>query len=250
MTTQPPTSIAELLSDRTTVLSFSLVVALLASAYLASLVALRRGTSCALRFLFIWHAFDALIHFIFEGSFLYNALFTYVSLPSFASAAPNWLGYTDRLYGSNFGGPENHLAALWRVYAQADSRWGGADATVVSIELLTVLLAGPVAAYIAILIARGDARASIWMVALAVAELYGGFMTFAPEWLTGSPSLDTSNWVFTWVYLFFFNTLWVWIPMYAIYVSYKDICNAFDVRTEVIVASEEKQKKEESKKAR
>lgn len=53
-----------------------------------------------------------------------------------------------------------------------------------------------------------------------------------------------------WVYLFFFNTLWVWIPMYAIYVSYKDICNAFDVRTEVIVASEEKLKKEESKKAR
>lgn len=52
------------------------------------------------------------------------------------------------------------------------------------------------------------------------------------------------------MYLFFFNTLWVWIPMYAIYVSYKDICNAFDVRTEVIVASEEKQKKEESKKAR
>ncbi|KFY96050.1 hypothetical protein V498_02939 [Pseudogymnoascus sp. VKM F-4517 (FW-2822)] len=250
MSSQPPTTIADLLSDRTTVLSFSLVLALIVSAYVLSLATLRRGTSSPLRFLFIWHAFDALIHFIFEGSYLYNALFTYVSLPSFASAAPNWLGYTDRLYGSNFGGPENHLAALWRVYAQADSRWGGADATVVSIELLTVLLAGPVAAYIAVLIARGDARASIWMVALAVAELYGGFMTFAPEWLTGSQSLDTSNWVFTWVYLFFFNTLWVWIPIYAIYVSYKDISNAFDVRTEVIVASEEKQKKEESKKSR
>lgn len=52
------------------------------------------------------------------------------------------------------------------------------------------------------------------------------------------------------MYLFFFNTLWVWIPIYAIYVSYKDISNAFDVRAEVIVASEEKQKKEESKKAR
>ncbi|KFY09041.1 hypothetical protein V492_05683 [Pseudogymnoascus sp. VKM F-4246] len=250
MSSQPPTSVAELLSDRTTQLSLSLVLVLIVSAYVLSIASLRRGTSCALRFLFIWHTFDALIHFIFEGSFLYNTLFTYVSLPPFASAAPNWLGYTDRLYGSNFGGPENHFAALWRVYAQADSRWGAADATVVSIELLTVLLAGPVAAYIAVLIARGDARASVWMVGLAVAELYGGFMTFAPEWLTGSPSLDTSNWVFTWVYLFFFNTLWVWIPMYAIYVSYNDICNAFDVRMEVIVASEEKQKKEESKKAR
>jgi hypothetical protein len=55
-----------------------------------------------------------------------------------------------------------------------------------------------------------------------------------------------------WVYLFFFNTLWVWIPMYAIYVAYKDICNAFDVRTVVIVASEEQKKdgKKESKKLR
>ena len=23
-----------------------------------------------------------------------------------------------------------------------------------------------------------------------------GFMTFAPEWLTGSPNLDTSNWMY------------------------------------------------------
>jgi hypothetical protein len=55
-----------------------------------------------------------------------------------------------------------------------------------------------------------------------------------------------------WVYLFFFNTLWVWIPIYAIYVAYGDICNAFDVRTEVIVASEEQKKdgKKESKKSR
>jgi hypothetical protein len=26
-------------------------------------------------------------------------------------------------------------------------------------------------------------------------------MTFCPEWLTGSPSLDTSNALFLWVYL-------------------------------------------------
>lgn len=47
-----------------------------------------------------------------------------------------------------------------------------------------------------------------------------------------------------WVYLFFFNTLWVWFPLYAIYVGYKDICNAFDVRNGVIAASMEKAKKD------
>ena len=27
-------------------------------------------------------------------------------------------------------------------------------------------------------------------------------MTFCPEWLTGSPNLDTSNVLYLWVYLF------------------------------------------------
>jgi hypothetical protein len=30
---------------------------------------------------------------------------------------------------------------------------------------------------------------------------YDSWMTFCPEWLTGSPSLDTSNALFLWVYL-------------------------------------------------
>ena len=33
-------------------------------------------------------------------------------------------------------------------------------------------------------------------------------MTFGPEWLTGSPNLDTSKPLFLWVYLVFFNMLW------------------------------------------
>ncbi len=50
--------------------------------------------------------------------------------------------------------------------------------------------------------------------------LVAGFMTFAPEWLTGSPNLDTSNFMYLWVYLFFFNTLWVWIPLWILYEAY------------------------------
>lgn len=42
-------------------------------------------------------------------------------------------------------------------------------------------------------------------------------MTFCPEWLTGNQFLDTSNWMYAWVYLVFFNTLWVWVPLYALY---------------------------------
>lgn len=57
-----------------------------------------------------------------------------------------------------------------------------------------------------------------------------GFITFCPEWLVGNINLDTSNFMYKWMYLVFFNTLWVWIPLYAIYVGSADILNAFKVR--------------------
>lgn len=52
-------------------------------------------------------------------------------------------------------------------------------------------------------------------------------MTFCPEWLTGNIYLDTSNFMYLWVYLVFFNMLWVFIPIYAIYVAYGEISAAF-----------------------
>lgn len=45
-------------------------------------------------------------------------------------------------------------------------------------------------------------------------------MTFAPEWLTGSPNLDTSNWMYLWLYLTFFNGLWVAFPAWILYEAY------------------------------
>ena len=52
-------------------------------------------------------------------------------------------------------------------------------------------------------------------------------MTFAPEWLTGSPNLDTSNFMYLWVYLIFFNMLWVFFPLWVLYEAYSNIQVAF-----------------------
>ncbi|MGH0126522.1 UNVERIFIED_CONTAM: hypothetical protein FKN15_028893, partial [Acipenser sinensis] len=49
-------------------------------------------------------------------------------------------------------------------------------------------------------------------VTLCVCELYGGRMTFFPDWLDGSPNLNTGSWLYLWVYLVFFNGVWVAIP--------------------------------------
>lgn len=54
-------------------------------------------------------------------------------------------------------------------------------------------------------------------------------MTFCPEWLTGNVNLDGSNFMYLWVYLVF-NMLWVVMPLYAIWYSFRDISSAFAAR--------------------
>ena len=219
--------------SQTTILSLLSTVAILAAAYAASLKLLPTSAGTKIRILFVWHAFDALIHFILEGSYLYNCFFSYTtnnsglwkSSQAFASPylPPNvyFLGQKDRLYGAEYG--TSPFSALWREYAKADKRWAGSDLTVISLELLTVCLAAPMAVWICHCLRKQRADTWFWMIVLATGELYGGFMTFAPEWLSGSPNLDTSNLMYTWVYLFFFNTLWVWIPLWILYEAYQRV---------------------------
>lgn len=201
--------------------------------------------------LFIWCFYDFLTHTILEGSFLYHCFFSYevISITSdhphpasVGRPGPHFLGYADRNYGSYYaaeGTLMSGLARLWQEYAKADGRWGGADLGVISLELLTVFLAGPAAVYACYLIARiskagqaideGRLTARMWfvLIALSTAELYGGFMTFCPEWLTGNEALATDDPVYLWLYLVFFNTVWVWIPLWILYEGYRELSAAF-----------------------
>ncbi|KAI0023602.1 EBDP3 protein [Xylariomycetidae sp. FL0641] len=229
--------------DRTTLVSLASTVAILGVAYGASQVALDKNTTrVSTRALFVWHAFDALIHFFLEGSFLYHCFFSYVPLTAvpnrlaLAPTAHNFLGHNDRAYGPQ-AAPGNPFADLWMVYAKADRRWAGADLSVISLELLTVLVAGPLACAVCYGLAKKDPRTNILMIVLATMELYGGFITFCPEWLTANVNLDASNFMYKWVYLVFFNMLWVFIPAYAVYVAVLDINDAFVMRSQALAMS-------------
>lgn len=101
-------------------------------------------------------------------------------------------------------------------------------------------MAGPLACYICYGIAKKDPRTNIWMIVIATMELYGGFITFCPEWLTANYNLDTSNFMYLWVYLVFFNMLWVFIPLYAIWVAVKDIDSAFAARDKAVAGRKTK----------
>lgn len=228
----------------TTVLSLASTLAILATAYLSSLRLLPKTASAKVRVLFIWHAFDALIHFILEGSFLYNCFFSYAStsasnglwsngkelVSAYLPPHVHFLGRSDRIYGAAYG--TTPFSALWMEYAKADARWGGSDLTVISLELLTVFVGGPLAVWICHCLMKQRSDMWFWATVLATGELYGGFMTFVPEWLSDSPNLITTNFMYKWVYLFFFNTLWVWIPLWILWEAYGQVSRAVRLQAE------------------
>lgn len=67
--------------DSTTIVSLVAVLMILNASYLLSKRVLSPTTPGPYRVLFIWHAFDFLIHSIFEGSFLYNCFVGPLSSP-------------------------------------------------------------------------------------------------------------------------------------------------------------------------
>ena len=228
--------------SQTTVLSLGLVVVLLTAAYSLSLVVLPRRISTKERGIYIWHIFNSLTHFVLEGSFLYYSLTAFVAVPS--TSTLTLYGAKHLSYGTKYSSAP--LARLWQEYARADIRWGESDVVVVCIEAITVLLCGPLAFWISELVRRGDASRWFWMSVLATAEIYGGYMTFVPEWLTGSEKLVTEVWMYKcvqlpvprgigdadfsgrWLYLFFFNGLWVVIPGWLLWESYGTMVSAVE----------------------
>ncbi|CAK7267087.1 hypothetical protein SEPCBS119000_002360 [Sporothrix epigloea] len=233
------------LFDTTTLVSLAATLVMLGAGYAASLKFLPESAKNSTRILFIWHAFDALVHLILEASYLYSCFFSWIPVSSVAAEdlASNqfympqpspFLGHADRIYGPQAGAIQgNPLAKLWMVYARADHRWAGPDLVVISLELLTVFIAAPMALWICYDMSMRRSRANVLMLIVATGELYGGFMTFCPEWLVLSENLDCSNFMYKWVYIVFFNTLWVWLPLYAMYVAISEISDAFAVRDAV-----------------
>ena len=242
-----PEGIKPFVLDFGSLLSLGIAFSLMPAAQILSTF-LPATTPRIFRFLFLWHAFDFLTHSIIEGSFLYHSFRTFIQLPATTDdfphpavprdAIPYLYGRADRRYGPSYG--DSVTARMWQEYAKADRRWGGADLNVISLEILTVGLAGPAAAYICYLIykaanippgkEKSSVQAKIWFAAamLATGELYGGFMTFAPEWLSGNTQLKTDDPVYLWLYLVFFNLLWVLIPLWVLCAAYREIMKNFE----------------------
>ncbi|KAL8669532.1 MAG: hypothetical protein Q9168_005876 [Polycauliona sp. 1 TL-2023] len=258
-----PAPAAPSLCSLTTVLSLLFSLAILFAAILLSRRLLPHASPRHYLLLHTWHLFDFLVHTIFEGSFLYHSFFSYTALPAASpsgdyphpasltsSGKAAFLGQAHRRYGAAHS--SFPTALLWQEYARADTRWANTDTNIISIELLTVLIAGPLACYICYLLQTlrhpevssstsnkttahhpkddHSARAArLWflVIVLATGEIYGGFMTFAPEWLSGNASLSTGHWMYLWLYLAFFNGIWIVMPGWCLWVAWREMSRAF-----------------------
>lgn len=144
----------------------------------------------------VWLLYNAIVHFVIEGSFIFYSL----------------TGTIDSGQGP--------MADLWKEYAKADSRWGVFDPTIVSVELLIVFFNGPLILILLHSILVNKPYRHFVQVLFNTSELYSGWMIFAPEWVTGSPHLNTSSMFYLWVYLVSFNALWVVAPILLLVQSY------------------------------
>jgi hypothetical protein len=152
----------------------------------------------------LWYSIDAMTHLTMELSYLILAL---TSTAEKSNTLPGW---------------------VWREYSRADARWAVRDANVISIEILTMFMG-----ILCVLQIYGTFFKTSWrhplQMIICVAELYGGWMTFCPEWVDGSPNLNTGDPVLLWIYLVFMNGLWVVIPGLLLWDSYARLCDVCDV---------------------
>ncbi|XP_005330296.2 emopamil-binding protein-like isoform X1 [Ictidomys tridecemlineatus] len=160
---------------------------------------LGRGRGAADRGALAWLCYDALVHLVLEGSFVYFSLV------------------------GNVADSEGLIASLWKEYGKADARWLYFDPTIVSLEILTAVLDGFLALFLIYAIVKEKYYRHFLQITLCVCELYGDWMTFSPEWLIGSPNLDTDDWLHFWVYLVFFNGVWVLIPGLFLWQSWVEL---------------------------
>ncbi|XP_006000617.1 emopamil-binding protein-like [Latimeria chalumnae] len=160
---------------------------------------LGRKCSATDRWVLVWLFYDAIVHLTLEGPFVYMSV------------------------SGTVAESDNMIASLWKEYGKADSRWLYSDPTIVSLKIQTVFGDGLLAVLLIYAIVTDKYYRHCIQITLCVCELFGGWMTFCPVWLTGSPNLNTSNWLYLWVYLVFFNGVWVVIPGLLLWQSWQGL---------------------------
>ena len=147
---------------------------------------------------FIWFVIDAGTHLTMELAFLIMAL------------------------GEGAEKTDSYWGFMWRLYAKADARWAVNDPGLISIEVATVFMGLLCLVQLYALWNRSSYR-HVLQLFICTAELYGGWMTFGPEWFSTPPNPNLAGMdepVLFWIYLVFMNGLWVVVPAVLLWESW------------------------------
>jgi len=185
--------------NKQSIIGFAELGAYLLVAYLfASYYRYKKQFSLSNFLALFWFTFDAQIHLLMEGRFLWIAFTVTVE------KLDHWLAYT------------------WKEYGAADKRWLGFDGDVIALEIVTVGIVGPLCVLLCYAIttkANSHLRHFVQVV-VCIVELYGTFITFGPEAFNGNKNLDLADPIHVWCHLFLMNGIWVVVPILWLMQSY------------------------------
>jgi len=188
----------------------ALLVAAFVAAYLGRFVAVRK-LGFKERLIMTWFLWDAFVHAALEGAYVFF----------------EFSGTTKT--SSHF------LAKIWREYGRADPRWNNFDMCLIPMEIWTSCLLTPLCLWLVYAQVKNKPYRHFLQVVLCVSELYGGWITFGPEWVTGSKNINTSDPLLFWCHLVFFNMVWVVIPFWLLKQSWDYLVFASDLAASVYV---------------
>ncbi|XP_072034047.1 emopamil-binding protein-like [Amphiura filiformis] len=163
----------------------------------------RAKLSVTERWVVVWWVYDVLTHFTLELPFLYLA----------------WTDTTKTAIG--------FVPDVWREYSLADRRYVDAEANTVIVELLTVFFGAVLAVFIIEAIFNPKWYRHYLQICVCMAYLYGDAMYFGAEMWSGCENLATDDKYYFWVYLIFFNFLWVIFPLLLLWQSWNAIRDVY-----------------------
>ncbi|XP_024536757.1 probable 3-beta-hydroxysteroid-Delta(8),Delta(7)-isomerase [Selaginella moellendorffii] len=154
------------------------------------------------RLLMCWFAFSGLTHIILEGYFVFT---------------PDFYKQKEICF----------LSEVWKEYHNGDSRYGARDPTVVIVEGITSVLAGPACLLAVYAIAKRKSYQYTLQLAVSLGQLYGDIVYFGQPILAGK-EFSKGGLLYYWFYYIFMNGIWVVIPLPIVVRSWRKISQGLE----------------------
>ncbi|KAI8576362.1 hypothetical protein K450DRAFT_257411 [Umbelopsis ramanniana AG] len=120
---------------------------------------------------------------------------------------------------------KDFLAELWREYAHSDSRYMVSDPLVLTLEIMTVTIIGPLCVLAMIALYRNSPSRHLYQLIISVFHIFSCSLYYILDSFKGFSSCDP-NPIYFWVYFVGFNSPWIIVPALLIYDSCVSIYKA------------------------